>query len=81
MNSKTTEPYMVFVSNGFISVVGSDKQVPVKVLQDWGSLHPFVQESVLPFTTETDTGESILIQGMTSLYLSILTLCHVFIWL
>ena len=59
-----TDAYLPFISNGFVSVMGSDKQVPVKVLRDCGSLDSFVRESVLPFTTETDTGESILIQGM-----------------
>ena len=61
---KTSEAYLPFISNGFVSVMGSDKKVPVKVLRDCGSIDSFVRESVLPFTTETDTGESILIQGM-----------------
>ena len=44
--------------------MGSKKRVPVKVLRDCGTLDSFVRASVLPFSSKTDTGETMLIQGM-----------------
>ncbi|KAK0130945.1 hypothetical protein N1851_034377 [Merluccius polli] len=38
--------------------------VPVKILRDTGSLDSFVCKSVLPFSSETDTGDFVLVRGM-----------------
>lgn len=53
-----------FISEGFVSLPGSDKQVPVKILRDTGSFDSFVRESVLPFSSDTDTGGFVLARGM-----------------
>ena len=56
--------YLPFISEGFLAVKGSGKRVPVKVLRDCGTLDSFVRASVLPFSSKTHTGETILMQGM-----------------
>ena len=58
------ESYLPFISNGFISLVGSDIQVPVKILRDTGAFDSYVLESVLCFSAKTDTGDKILVRGM-----------------
>ena len=56
--------YSPFVTEGYVSLLGSDVQVPVKILRDTGVSESFVLESVLPFSLETDTAISVLIQGI-----------------
>ena len=45
-------------------LLGSKDLVPVKILIDTGSSELFVLESVLPFSAETDLGNSVLIRGI-----------------
>lgn len=56
--------YAAFITDCYVSLVGSDKKFPVKVLRDTGSSESFVLESVLPFSQESDTGTKVLIQGI-----------------
>lgn len=58
--------YQTHVSDRFISLVGSDKKVPVKILRASGSLD-FVLASVLSFTSDTATGDFVLVRdtGLT----------------
>ncbi|XP_030283654.1 uncharacterized protein LOC115587797 [Sparus aurata] len=58
------ESYLPFISDGFVSLVGSDTQVPVKILRDTGAFDSYVLESVLCFSEKTDTGDKILMRGM-----------------
>lgn len=51
-----------FVS-GFVSLPEGDK-IPVKILRDTGASASFILESVLPFSKETFTGDSLLICGI-----------------
>lgn len=53
-----------FISNGFVSLPGSVEKVAVKILRDTGSSESFILESVLPFSTESHTGSSLLIRGI-----------------
>lgn len=44
---------------------GNDEnEVPVKILRDTGSMDSFILESVLPFSSKSHTGESVLIKGI-----------------
>ncbi|KAK0131746.1 hypothetical protein N1851_033464 [Merluccius polli] len=61
---KSMEDFGPFISEGLVSLPGSVEQVPVKILRDTGSLDSFVRESVLPFSSETDTGDFVFIRGM-----------------
>uniref|UniRef100_A0A674APU8 SCAN box domain-containing protein n=1 Tax=Salmo trutta TaxID=8032 RepID=A0A674APU8_SALTR len=56
--------YLPFVTEGFVSMLGSKNLVPVKILRDTGASESFVLESVLPFSAESDSGNSVLIRGI-----------------
>ena len=56
--------YLPFISDRFVLLVGSDIQVPVKILRDTGAFDSYVLESVLCFSEKTDSGDKILMRGM-----------------
>ncbi len=58
------DPFLPFVSEGFVSLVGSQKKVPVKILRDTAAFDSFIQASVLPFSEESDTGSSVPVLGV-----------------
>lgn len=58
------DAFLPFVSDGFVSLVGSDKKVPVKILRDTAVFDSFIQGSVLPFSKESDTGSSVPVLGV-----------------
>ena len=62
--SPEMESYRHFLSDGFVSMVGSDIKVPVKILRDTAAYDTFIEASVLPFTNESDTGSFIPVLGM-----------------
>lgn len=64
MSSVIDPGYEPFVSSGFVSLVGSDEKIPVKILRDSGALDSFILSSVLPFSSDTDTGNFVLVRGM-----------------
>lgn len=53
-----------FISDGVVSLVGSDKKVRVKILRDTAAFDSFILTSVLPFSDETYTGSFIPVLGM-----------------
>ncbi|KAJ4920941.1 hypothetical protein JOQ06_023085 [Pogonophryne albipinna] len=53
-----------FITEAVVSMVGSDKYVPIKVLRDTAARYSFIVESVLPFSSETETGDFVLMRGM-----------------
>ena len=53
-----------FITEAVVSVVGSDKYVPIKVLRDTAARCSFIVGSVLPFSSETETGDFVLMRGM-----------------
>ena len=61
---KSMEDFGPFISEGLVPLPGSVEKVPVKILRDTGSLDSFVCKSVLPFSSETDTGDFVLVRGM-----------------
>ena len=56
--------FEAFVSDGFVSLPGSNTKVAVKILRDTGAKDSFVLDSVLGFSPDTDTGNCVLVQGM-----------------
>ena len=56
--------YTAFVSDGYVSLIGSDGKVPVKILRDLGALDSFIVGSVLPFSPDSAVGSSVEVQGM-----------------
>lgn len=55
--------YSAFTSDGVVSLPGQ-RDVSVKILRDTGATHSFVRESILPFLSESNSGECILMRGM-----------------
>lgn len=53
-----------FISDGLVSLPGNDNKVAVKILRDTGSSESFILESMLPFSAESHTGNSLLICGI-----------------
>ncbi|KAG1932777.1 hypothetical protein F2P79_020923 [Pimephales promelas] len=56
--------YGPFIRSGFVSLVGDDTKVPVKILRDTGAYDSFIVGSVLPLSEASDTGDRILSRGM-----------------
>ncbi|KAL2086091.1 hypothetical protein ACEWY4_017150 [Coilia grayii] len=52
-----------FVSTGFVSLSTNGKKVPIKILRDTGSVESFILQSVLPFSCESDSGQSVCVRG------------------
>lgn len=56
--------YAPFVTEGFVALVGDAHRVPVKILCDTGASESFICQSVLPFSSESETGNCVLIRGI-----------------
>lgn len=52
------------MSDGYVSPIGSDEKVPVKILRDSGTLDSFIVDSVLPFSPDSAVGSSVEVCGM-----------------
>ena len=53
--------YAPFVSDGFVSLVGDSRRVPVKILRDTGASESLIRQAVLAFSPASDTGSAVLI--------------------
>lgn len=62
--SKLKPNYFPFISDGFVSLLGSEKRFPVKILRDTGASESFILESVLPFSSSSRSGRSLLVRGI-----------------
>ena len=56
--------YYPFISDGFVSLIGSAEKIPVKILRDTGASESFILESLLPFSSKSSTGKSRLVRGI-----------------
>ena len=56
--------YAPFITEGFVSMMGDDRIVPVKILRDTGSSESFICQSSLPYSSLSDTGSRVLIRGI-----------------
>ncbi len=56
--------FSAFISDGVVSLVDGNQNVPIKILRDTGALDSFILESVLPFSKESDTGSCVMVCGM-----------------
>ena len=52
------------ISNGFVSLKDSDELIWVKILCDTGASESFILESVLPFSSTSSSGRSMLVWGI-----------------
>lgn len=55
---------LLFITEGFVSLVGDAHRVPVKILRDTGASESFICQSVLPFSSLSDIGSFVLIRGI-----------------
>ncbi|KAL2095743.1 hypothetical protein ACEWY4_007891 [Coilia grayii] len=62
METDHNEGYGPFITTGFVSVVGSQQKVPVKILRDTGASESFIKQHVLPVNEQSDTHSCILIR-------------------
>ncbi|CAJ1055581.1 uncharacterized protein LOC113092869, partial [Xyrichtys novacula] len=58
------DSYRPFITEGFVSMVGSDTKVPVTILRDTGAFDSFIRVGVLPLSKDTETGSSVPVRGM-----------------
>ena len=52
------------MTEGFVSLVGSDEKVHIKILGDTGAFHSFILASALPFSEDTYMGLFVPVLGM-----------------
>ncbi len=62
--SHCVSTFSPFVTDGFVRLVNSTEDVPVKILCDTGSSETFVLESILSFSNDSYTGNDVLIRGI-----------------
>jgi len=53
-----------FISEGFVCLVSQSTKTPVKILCDTGANQSLILERVLPFSSKSFSGSSILLQGI-----------------
>ena len=56
--------YLPFITEGFVSLVGSRERVRVRILRDTGAADSFIVASVLPFSEASSLGTCVPIMGM-----------------
>ncbi len=55
--------YAPFITEGRVSLLDVTVEVPIKILRDTGAVDSFILESILPFSSQSETGERLLVQG------------------
>ena len=63
VDESKSEDFSAFISDVYVSLFWEN--VAVKILRDTVSKHSFVCESVLPFSSVSNTGNLILMRGMS----------------
>ncbi len=56
--------YAPFITEGRVSLLDGSVEVPIKILRDTGAVNSFILESILPFSSQSETGESMLVWRM-----------------
>ena len=62
--AKVAEGYTPFVSQGTVCLKDTEEKVPISILQDTGATQILILDNVLPFSHESSTGASVLLQGV-----------------
>ncbi|XP_013877073.1 uncharacterized protein LOC106526898 [Austrofundulus limnaeus] len=65
------ESYLPFITEGFVSLVGSKDKLRVRILRDTGAFDSFIVASTLPFSDVTYVGSNIPVQDMGMNVLSV----------
>ena len=61
-SSNVPEEYAPFFSHGSVSFVDSPSGKPVTILRDTGASQSLILDDVLPFSLQSDTGVTVLLQ-------------------
>lgn len=61
-NQKTS--FSPFITEGYVSLVGSKESKRVKILKDTGAMESFISKNALSFSSESYTGSNVLIRGI-----------------
>lgn len=56
--------YSPFTLHCFVSLFDSVEKIPVKILRDTGASESFILDSVLPFSSSSSSGRSLLAKGI-----------------
>ena len=64
MDDAIANSYAPFLSHGSVSFVGQLEKIPVKILRDTRATQTLILDSVFPFSSESFTGNSVLLQGL-----------------
>ncbi len=64
MCRRIVSTFSPFVTDGFVRLVNSTEDVPVKILRNTGSSETFVLESILSFSNDSYIGNYVLIRGI-----------------
>lgn len=64
LSSNCLSVFSPSITDGYMSLVGSNEEIPIRILRDTGAIDLFILESILPFSLQSDTGDSILVRGM-----------------
>ena len=62
--TKCVDEFEPFVSDGFVALEGSENFSPVRILRDTGASQSLILDTVLPFSAQTYTSSSVLLQGV-----------------
>lgn len=52
--------FVYFIRDGVVWLLGSDVKVLIRILRDTGAHDSYIVDSVLPFSSESDTGDRVL---------------------
>lgn len=72
LSNNCLSSFSPFITEGRVSLLDGSMEVPIKILRDTGAVDSFIFESTLPFSSQSETGESILVRGMGLNTLSVL---------
>lgn len=64
LNKQMDKDFAPFIHDAYVSLVGGDQRVPIKLLRDTGAKHSFMVVSALPFSPASETGDFVLMHGM-----------------
>ena len=62
--SQVLESYAPFIRGGSVSLVGSNVEVPIKILRDTGAYNSYIVDTILAFSVDTFTDGLVLSQRM-----------------
>ena len=63
-SSMVPEEYTPFISHGYVSFLDALSRKPITILRDTGASQSLILDGVLPFSSQSATGVTVLLQGV-----------------